>query len=292
MKIYLAKHRGFCMGVKRSIRMAQNARSKVPGPVHILNDIVHNKTVVQELEQAGLGRVKSIEEAVAGTLIISAHGVSPKIIINAKAIGLSVIDSTCPLVKHIHRTTRNFINKGFAVILFGDPGHDEVKGIAGIDKQNITVLDKSEDIPTLPAFDRPVAFISQSTRATEKFEEAAELLKKRYPQIEINNTICKPTLDRQSSIKQLAPMVELVIVVGSPTSANSQRLAQIAQDLGTKAYLIDKADELDESWFDGIAKIGITAGASTPDLLIDDVIKRVTEIAANNNQVAELVEVF
>jgi 4-hydroxy-3-methylbut-2-en-1-yl diphosphate reductase len=292
MKIYLAKHRGFCMGVKRSIRMAQNARAQVTGPVHILNDIVHNKTVVQELEQIGLGRVKSIDEAESGTIIISAHGVPPKIIADAKARGLNVIDSTCPLVKHIHRVAREFIKNGYAVILFGDPGHDEVKGIAGIDKQNIIVLDKSEDIPNLPEFNRPVAFISQSTRSTEKFEEAAELLKKRYGQIEIKNTICMPTLDRQSSIKQLAPMVELVIVVGSPTSANSQRLAQIAHGLGTKAYLIDNALELDESWFDNIARVGITAGASTPDLLIDDVIKRVTHIASSNNQEAELVEVF
>jgi 4-hydroxy-3-methylbut-2-enyl diphosphate reductase len=292
VKIYLAKYRGFCPGVRRAIRIAYQTRQKAEGTVAILKEIVHNAAVVNELEKAGLSKVENIESARGGTLIISAHGIAQSEIARAESLGLNVVDATCPLVKHIHRTAREYVDKGYTVVLFGDPGHDEVKGIVAVAPDKINVVDKLTDIAALPQFDKPVALISQSTRSLESFELAATELKKHFGKIAVTNTICRPTIDRQKSIKELAKKAQLIIVVGSKNSANSKRLAEIGGSMGAKSFLVDNASEIVPDWFANVDIVGVTAGASTPEYLVKKVIKKISEIAINLGQQAEISEEF
>jgi 4-hydroxy-3-methylbut-2-en-1-yl diphosphate reductase len=292
VKIFLAKYRGFCPGVRRAIRIAYQTREKATGKVAILKEVVHNAAVVRELEKAGLPKVDSIESAQTGTLIISAHGIAQSEIARAKSLGLRVVDATCPLVKHIHRIAKEYADKGCAVVLFGDPGHDEVKGIAGVAPDKIWVIDKIEDIAALPQFDKPVALTSQSTRSLESFEKAAIELQKRFGKIAVTNTICRPSLDRQKSIRELAAKVQLIIVIGSKNSANSRRLAEIGAIQRAKSFLVDNATEIVSAWFENVEIVGVTAGASTPEYLVDEAIKKITEIAASQGQQVEISEEF
>jgi len=278
--------------VRRAIRIAKQTRENKSGPVTILRDVVHNAAVVNELEKAGLPKADNIESVKSGTLIISAHGIAQSEITRAESLGLSVVDATCPLVKHIHRTAREYANKGYAVVLFGDPEHDEVKGIVGVAPDKIWVVDKIDDIAALPPFDKPVALISQSTRSLESFERAAIELQKRFENIAVTNTICRPTIDRQKSIKELAAKAQLIIVVGSKNSANSKRLAEIGGSMGAESFLVDNASEIVPFWFANVEMVGVTAGASTPEYLVDEVIKKITEIAANRGQQVEISEEF
>jgi 4-hydroxy-3-methylbut-2-enyl diphosphate reductase len=279
MNIYLARARGFCMGVERSISMAEDAREKIDGEITILNEIVHNDLVVKDLDLKGINRTRDLEEVEDGTLIISAHGVAPSVIERADEKGLNVIDSTCPLVTVLHKAADYFIRRGYTVIVFGDPHHDEMQGVKGRNPEKIIVLKKISSLDDLPDIDGDVALISQSTQSMELFEKAAELVEQKYKGVKIKNTICDATRKRQTSVLDLAPRVDLVIVVGSQTSANSQRLALISKQSGTPAYLIDDASELDPKWLEGIDDIGMTAGASTPDWAVNRVIERIKELA-------------
>lgn len=284
MNIYLARARGFCMGVERSISMAEDAREKIDGEITILNEIVHNDLVVKDLDLKGINRTRDLEEVEDGTLIISAHGVAPSVIERAEQKGLSVIDSTCPLVTVLHKAADYFIKRGYTVIVFGDPHHDEMQGVKGRNPEKIIVLDRIASLDDLPDIDGDVALISQSTQSMELFEKAAELVKEKYKGVKIKNTICDATRKRQTSVLDLAPRVDLVIVVGSQTSANSQRLAQISKKSGTPACLIDDASELDPGWLIGVENIGITAGASTPDWAVNRVIERIKKLALSNGR--------
>jgi len=290
MKIILAKNRGFCSGVKRSIRLAEKALAEISGPIYILNDIVHNQAVIDNLKQKGLVRVDDANKVKTGTLVISAHGIPRNIITEAKVRGLDVIDTTCPLVYRIHDTAKGLIDSGYVVILFGDPGHDEVKGIRTVDPDNIHILDSIDDINDLPQFVKPIAFISQSTRSIAEFDKTAERLRQRYGSVRVENTICRATRLRQESIHQLAKQVESVIVVGSKTSANSNRLVEAALSHGIKAYLIDNADELNTAWLDGIENLGVTSGASTPEDLVDEVLAKIKNIALAGGIEVEITE--
>lgn len=284
MNIYLARARGFCMGVERSISMAEDAREKIHGEITILNEIVHNDLVVEDLDRKGIGRTRDLEAVDSGTLIISAHGVAPSVIERAEELGLNVIDSTCPLVTVLHKAADYFIKHGYTVIVFGDPHHDEMQGVKGRNPDKIIVLKSISSPDDLPDIEGDVALISQSTQSMELFEKAAELVKERYKGVKIKNTICDATRKRQMSVLDLAPRVDLVIVVGSQTSANSQRLAQISKKSGTPAYLIDDESEIDHDWLDGVEDVGITAGASTPDWAVNRVIDRIKELALSNGK--------
>ncbi len=281
LNIYLARARGFCMGVERSISMAEKAREEIKGDITILNEIVHNNAVVAELEQKGIGRTTNLSDIKNGTLIISAHGVAPSVIEKARKIGLNVIDSTCPLVKVIHKSADYFINRNFTVLVHGDPNHDEMKGVKGRNPEKVHVIKEITKPEDLPDIDGKVALISQSTQSLELFEKAAELVRQKYPEAKIKNTICDATRKHQAAIIELAPRVDLVLVVGSQTSANSKRLVSISKKTGAETYLIDSADELRPEWFSGIENVGITAGASTPDKIIREVVERIKDIAAN-----------
>jgi 4-hydroxy-3-methylbut-2-en-1-yl diphosphate reductase len=282
MNIHLAKARGFCMGVERSIGMAEEARARLNGDITILNEIVHNHSIVQKLEDKGIGRTNSLDNVKSGTLIISAHGVAPKVIEDAKSRGLNVIDSTCPLVTVLHKAADYFIKRGFTVIVFGDENHDEMKGVKGHAPDRIIVLNEIDKLSDLPEIEGNVAFISQSTQSMERFEKAAKLVKAKYKDVKIKNTICDATRQRQASILDLAPRMDLMIVVGSQTSANSKRLAQISQQAGTPAYLIDNAAEIKDWWLKDVKNLGITAGASTPDWVVMEVVDTVKKMASLN----------
>jgi len=282
LNIYLAKARGFCMGVERSIGMAEKAREDIEGDITILNEIVHNNSVVMELEDKGIGRTTNLDDVRSGTLIISAHGVSPSVIEKARQMGLNVIDSTCPLVKVIHKAADYFIKRDFTVLVHGDPNHDEMKGVKGRNRGKIHVIKEITRPEDLPDIEGKVALISQSTQSLELFEKAAEIAGRKYKEVRIRNTICDATRKHQAAILELAPKVELVLVVGSQTSANSKRLVSISKRTGTETFLIDSADELKPQWFSGIENVGITAGASTPDCIVKEVVKGIKKIASES----------
>lgn len=290
MNIYLARARGFCMGVERSISMAKDAREKLTGDITILNEIVHNNSVVADLDEMGINRTRNLDKVNSGTLIISAHGVAPSVVQSAKDKELNIIDSTCPLVTVLHKAADYFIKKGYTVVVFGDPDHDEMKGVKGHNPEKIIVLEKIASLEDLPDIDGNVALISQSTQSMELFEKAAELVGEKYREVKIKNTICSATRKHQTAVIDLASRTDLMIVVGSQTSANSQRLAQISKRLGTPAYLIDDYSEIDPIWLKGVRNIGITAGASTPDWAIVQVVDRIRELALSDGNAA--VNVF
>ncbi len=283
MKIHLAKARGFCMGVERSIRMAMEARAKSDGDITILNEIVHNHSVVKNLEEKGINRTKNLDEVTCGTLIISAHGVAPKVLDDSRNRGLRVIDSTCPLVKVLHKSADYFIARDYTVLVLGDANHDEMKGVKGHNPDKIIVLNKIDSTYDLPEIEGKVALISQSTQSMELFEKASRLALEKYKDVRIKNTICDATRKRQASILDLAPRMDLMVVVGSQTSANSQRLVQIAQKTGTPAYLIDSAAELKGVWLNDVDNLGITAGASTPDWVVMEVVDTIKKIVSSKH---------
>ncbi len=276
VKVYFAKELGFCWGVERAINLAAEAKTKFPGDVTILKEIVHNRQVVDFFKKKGVGQQNTLDEINDGTLVISAHGLSPKLKTEARRKGLNIVDTTCPLVENVHIFTRQLLKEGYQVVLYGEPGHDEVQGVMGIDDQNIHLLAELEDIYKLPKFENgKVALITQTTRGVKAFEEVCRQMQEIYPDIKIVNTICDATDQRQAAIHELAPNMDLVLVIGSQSSGNSQRLRDIAEELCGKAYLIDHPTQVQWEWFEGVEKLGITAGASTPNFAVEAILKAV-----------------
>lgn len=278
MKVFLAEHAGFCMGVQRAIDIAHKTAEEADGPVFVLHEIVHNKAVVRDLEKKGVKSVDCVEEVDAGTLIISAHGASPDVIVKAKSKGLTVVDTSCPLVSKIDRIIKRLAQSGYTILLLGDKDHAEVKGLCGVAPESTYVFRYEDEIELLPKLNGPVALVSQTTQNIKYFEKIKERIKERYPQVEVHNTICNATEMRQGAAMEIGQMVDLMITVGSRNSANSQRLQEVAASVAPRSYLVDNASELDPGWFDGISTVGVTAGASTPDNLIKGVIDRIMEI--------------
>jgi (E)-4-hydroxy-3-methyl-but-2-enyl pyrophosphate reductase len=278
MKVYLAEYAGFCMGVQRAIDIAHKTASDMAAPVFVLHEIVHNKSVVRDLEEKGVKSVDRVDEVDSGTLIISAHGAAPDVIAKAKGKGLKVVDTTCPLVSKIDRIVKRLAGSGYTILLLGDKDHAEVKGLKGVAPESTIVFRYEDEIDSLPRMDGPVALVSQTTQNIKFFEAIAEKIRKRYPQAEIYNTICDATEKRQSSVLELGKQVDLMITVGSRNSANSKRLQEVASTVAPASYLVDNAGELDPAWFKGVEKVGVTAGASTPDVLIQGVIERIKEL--------------
>ncbi len=278
MKVFLAEHAGFCMGVQRAIDIAHKTAEEADGPVFVLHEIVHNKAVVRDLEKKGVKSVDCVEEVDAGTLIISAHGASPDVIVKAKSKGLTVVDTSCPLVSKIDRIIKRLAQSGYTILLLGDKDHAEVKGLCGVAPESTYVFRYEDEIELLPKLNGPVALVSQTTQNIKYFEKIKERIKERYPQVEVHNTICNATEMRQGAAMEIGQMVDLMITVGSRNSANSQRLQEVAASVAPMSYLVDNASELDPGWFDGISTVGVTAGASTPDNLIKGVIDRIMEI--------------
>ncbi len=288
-KIFIAQHYGFCMGVKRAINIAQETSRERNGQVTILNEIVHNDAVVENFKRRGVGQAFSVDEVNEGTLIISAHGTSPDLIHTAEAKGLEVVDATCPLVSRIYTIIEKIVQNGYHVIHFGDRDHDETKGIVGHAPKHITVASTKDELLALPDWrDRKLGLTVQTTAHMAEFAEIENLSKKKWPHIEIFNTVCNATTERQTAIMDLAPQVDMVLIVGSTTSANSKRLAGISEAICGRGILIGSAADIDDSWFDkdqGVQKVGISAGASTPDFLVEEVIQCLVEISSGEAEV-------
>ena len=288
-KIVIAKHHGFCMGVKRAIKIADETARQRADRVTILNEIVHNEAVVEKFNRQGVGQASSVDEVDKGTLIISAHGIAPDIIESAKAKGLEVVDATCPLVSRIYFIIQKVVGNGYHVIHYGDPRHDETKGIVGYAPDNITVAANKDELLALPDWpDRKLGLTVQTTAHMDEFAEVEKLAAGKWPHIQVFNTICDATTQRQSAIVDLAPQVDMILVVGSQTSANSKRLVRISETLCGRSVLIGSVDDIRPQWFEDdppVERVGISAGASTPDFLVEVAIARLLELSGGAAEV-------
>ncbi|MGH2449545.1 MAG: 4-hydroxy-3-methylbut-2-enyl diphosphate reductase [Chloroflexota bacterium] len=278
MEIIRAHSMGFCFGVRDAIKEVREL-GEAGTPVYTLGPIVHNPQIAEELESVDVHVVDSIDEAPAGSLIaITAHGAPPNLEDEAQRRGLKVIDTTCPLVTRIQKRAADLVAERYSVLIYGDANHKEVKGIVGWANGRVKVITSMDDLagwePT-----RRVALISQSTSNVEKFVALAQALVgemvSRGVEVRVVNTICRPTKDRQGAVRELAREVDLVIAVGGRMSANTRKLVQAAKEEGIPAYQVERLDDLDRAWFDGVRTVGITAGASTPDSVIDSVEARI-----------------
>ncbi len=275
-KLILAKPRGFCAGVERAIDVVNIALERFGRPLYVRKEIVHNQHVVSELRAKGVIFVDSLEEVPPGaTVIFSAHGVSPDVRAEAEAKGLRVIDATCPLVTKVHTEAVRFAREHLSIILVGHEGHDEVIGTMGEAPEKIHLVGSADEVNalTLPDPSR-VAVITQTTLSVDDTREVMEALRAKFPQLVLppKEDICYATQNRQTSVKEIATRAQLILVIGSENSSNSQRLTEVSRSVGTPAYLIDDIGEIDPRWLEGVECVGITAGASAPEHLVREVI--------------------
>ena len=276
-KLLLAKPRGFCAGVDRAIDVVNLALELYPGPVYVRKEIVHNVHVVNDLRAKGAVFVDELDEVPDGaTVIFSAHGVSPEVRAGATARGLKVIDATCPLVTKVHHEAIRFAREGRPIVLVGHEGHDEVVGTMGHAPEHIHLIGSAEEAETLEVSDpNRVAVITQTTLSLDDTSTVVDVLRRRFPDIEAptRDDICYATQNRQLAVKAMARRVPAILVIGSKNSSNSNRLAEVAQAAGARAYLIDDISQIDPTWLDGVESLGITAGASAPEYLVDEVVQ-------------------
>lgn len=272
MKVYLGVPRGFCAGVVRAIDVVELALKKFGPPVYVKHQIVHNPYVVKSLENKGAITVEHVEEIPEGsTVVFSAHGSPPEDFEKAATRNLEVIDATCPLVTKVHNEAWKYGREGRNLVLVGHRGHQEVKGSMG--QHPMFLVDDREGFqaPDWDA-DTPLAVLTQTTLSVDDTQKSIDKIKERFPNVIVRNDLCYATTNRQSAVKELCRLVELVLVIGAPNSSNCNRLRDVAEAHGVTAYLINGPEDLDHEWLDGIDKIGITSGASTPESLVQDVI--------------------
>jgi 4-hydroxy-3-methylbut-2-enyl diphosphate reductase len=275
MKINLATSAGFCFGVKRAINIALKT-AKTNKPVFMLGDIVHNETVVKQIQRAGIKKINRFSCGGGKILLIRAHGCSRKTLHKAKELGYTITDATCPMVKEIHAIARKLENNGFKIIVIGDKSHDEVKGITGQLKTKAIVIDKLENIVLNKIRDiKKAGIVVQSTQNLEKTQEILDILRSNIKKIEFHNTICKPTRMKQNEIKVMPLENDVMIIIGSKTSANTKRIYEISKSLNQRSYWINSSNEIKKSWIDKAKRIGITAGASTPESTIQEVTHKI-----------------
>ena len=280
-EILLAQPRGFCAGVDRAITIVNQALEQFGAPIYVRHEIVHNKYVVDDLRARGAIFIDDLAKVPQGaTLVFSAHGVPPKVKEDAQARGFRVFDATCPLVTKVHVEVVKMYREGYYIVMIGHKGHPEVEGTMGQVKDRISLVQKVEDVEALDIpLDVPIAYVTQTTLSIDETADIVIALKNKYPQIAQpkKQDICYATQNRQDAVKLMAPQVQLVIVVGSPNSSNSNRLWELAEKLGVKAYMVDDPSQLKAEWFIGINRVGLTAGASAPEVLAQSIIKRIRE---------------
>jgi len=284
MNVILAKPRGFCAGVKRAITIVRQALAQAGPPVYVLHEIVHNTRVIRELEEKGAVFVEKLEAIPKGSVtIFSAHGVSRKIEKRARQLGLHTIDATCPLVSRVHRRVTRLNKIGYDVLVIGHKGHPEVEGTCGQASGAVHIVSSPDEAAELqlPNPSR-VGYVTQTTLSLDDTRELLVVIKEHFPEIsEPDRTdICYATTNRQNAVRELAAMVDLLLVVGSKNSSNSNRLRETAEHQGVSAYLIDQAEEIDPAWMTGVRNIGVTAGASAPENLVQEVLDRLREHGA------------
>jgi len=277
MQIILAQPRGFCAGVDRAIEIVERALDMYGSPVYVRHEIVHNRYVVDDLRQKGAIFVKEIDEIPAGSItIFSAHGVSQEVEDSAKLRDLPLIDATCPLVTRVHNEARRGERDGNQVILIGHEGHPEVIGTSGRVEQGVLLITTPEDVEQLEVDDpEKLTYVTQTTLSVNDTRDVLKALSARFPSIKGPDLsdICYATQNRQDAIAQLAGMVDLLLVVGAQNSSNSSRLRDFGDKIGTVSYLIGSADAIEDEWLIGVEKVGITAGASAPEVLVEEVVE-------------------
>jgi 4-hydroxy-3-methylbut-2-enyl diphosphate reductase len=277
-KVLLAAPRGYCAGVDRAVIAVEKALEHYGPPVYVRKQIVHNVHVVSSLEEKGAIFVDETDEVPEGALVIfSAHGVSPAVVQSAEDRGLRTIDATCPLVTKVHKEAVRFAKDDFDILLIGHDGHEEVEGTAGEAPEHIQIINGPHEVDKVQVRDpEKVIWLSQTTLSVDETMETVRLLKDRFPTLQDppSDDICYATTNRQVAIKKISPQADLVIVVGSANSSNSVRLVEVALEYGAKAsYRVDFANEVDEAWFEGVATVGVTSGASVPEVLVQDVLR-------------------
>ncbi|MEY2706273.1 MAG: 4-hydroxy-3-methylbut-2-enyl diphosphate reductase [Pseudomonadota bacterium] len=285
-EILLAQPRGFCAGVDRAITIVEQALQKFGAPIYVRHEIVHNAYVVNDLRSRGAVFVDELSEVPAGnTVIFSAHGVAPAVRQEAEARGLKIFDATCPLVTKVHVEVTKMRKEGMHIIMIGHRGHPEVEGTMGQAPDGIQLVENIKDVEalTIPATD-PVAYVTQTTLSVDETKEIVDALKNKYPAIQQpkKQDICYATQNRQDAVKFMAPQVDLVIVVGSPNSSNSNRLRELSEKLGVISYMVDQPSQLKPEWFVGKKRVGLTAGASAPESLAQSIIDRIKELGPKN----------
>jgi 4-hydroxy-3-methylbut-2-enyl diphosphate reductase len=275
-KILLAAPRGYCAGVDRAVQTVERALARYGPPVYVRKEIVHNKHVVEQLRARGAIFVETETEVPEGSVtVFSAHGVAPSVHENAAARRLRTIDATCPLVTKVHVEARRFAADGYTIVLVGHDGHEEVEGTMGEAPDHMVLVQTEQDVDELVLADpERVAYISQTTLSVDETRGIIDRLRERFPAIIGPRTddICYATTNRQAAVRQLATACELVLVIGSRNSSNSQRLVEVARDYGARAQLMDNARELDEAWLEGVRILGISSGASAPEELVQELV--------------------
>ncbi len=282
--IVLAEPRGFCAGVDRAIEIVERALAKFGRPIYVRHEIVHNTYVVNDLKAKGAIFIEELSDVPPGaTLVFSAHGVSKAVQREAEQRGFQIFDATCPLVTKVHVEVAKLAKEGYEFIMIGHKGHPEVEGTMGQLDHGIHLVEDVEDVARVqPAQTRKLAVVTQTTLSVDDAAGILAAVKARFPQVREpkQQDICYATQNRQDAVKILSGQTDLVIVVGSPTSSNSNRLREVARKRGTEAYMVDNADELRPEWFEGKAHIGLTAGASAPEVLVQQVIERIRSFGA------------
>ena len=294
-RVLLAAPRGYCAGVDRAVVTVEKALALYGAPVYVRKQIVHNVHVVASLEAKGAIFVEETDEVPEGkTVVFSAHGVSPLVHEQAAARNLKTIDATCPLVTKVHHEVRRFATEGTEILLIGHHGHEEVEGTAGEAPDRVRIVDGLEGARTIqPTPGKNLVWLSQTTLSVDETMETVAILKERFPDIQAppSDDICYATQNRQEAIKEIAPQADLVIVVGSRNSSNSVRLVEVALEYGAKAsFLVDYAEEIQDEWFTGVETIGLTSGASVPEILVKDVLATLQHHGFNDVQIITAAE--
>lgn len=276
-QLMLAKPRGFCAGVDRAIDVVEHALGQYGSPIYVRKEIVHNKHVVEDLRKKGAVFVEELDEVPEGAItIFSAHGIAPTVVEEATRRKLKALDATCPLVTKVHSEVRRYVRNGFHIILVGHMDHDEVIGTYGEAPDDITVISEVEEVDDVTVPDpKKVVCLTQTTLSVDDTAEVIAALKQKFPDLTLpaKEDICYATTNRQTAVKEMAGKVDLLLVLGSRNSSNSMRLKEVGESAGIRAHLIDGVSDLDMSWFDGARRVGVTAGASTPEFLVRELVE-------------------
>ncbi|MEE9394432.1 MAG: 4-hydroxy-3-methylbut-2-enyl diphosphate reductase [Planctomycetota bacterium] len=288
MKVHLAQPRGFCAGVERAIEIVEIALRTYGAPVYVRKEIVHNKTVVEGLKPKGVVFVEELNEVPDNAVVVfSAHGVSPAVKAEAEARGLDVIDATCPLVAKVHIEVVNFVKRGFEIILIGHAGHEEVEGTMGEAPASTHLVETLADVDKLSfTAEQQLALVTQTTLSLDDTAEIMAAVKKKFPQAHTppKDDICYATQNRQQAVKKMVANTDVFLILGASNSSNSVRLAEVAQSHGCAAYLIPTATELDPNWLTGKKTVGVSAGASAPESLVDELLIKLRELGYGDTE--------
>ena len=291
MDVLLANPRGFCAGVERAIEIVERALELHGAPIYVRHEIVHNRSVVERLRAKGAVFVEELDDVPAGSIVIfSAHGVAKAVQAEADRRGLKVFDATCPLVTKVHIEVMKMLREGYEIVMIGHRGHPEAEGTMGQAASGMHLVERLEDVAALEVGSpQKLAYVTQTTLSVDDARAMVEALRARFPAIRgpKKDDICYATQNRQDAVKFMAPQCDVVIVVGSPNSSNSNRLREVAEHMGARAYMVDTAADLRAEWLAGKRRVGVTAGASAPEVLVDQVIARLRELGASQVRALE-----